>query len=353
MEEILSFPLCPSSPIPKLPSRSQNSPRRRPPRPRFPAARAKLHAPVPPIAPIPKIHPSLPKIPLSSSSSFEEKLLFLDSLGVDLASGAAAAAVARAPIGEMRAAAAALVELGLGPGELRRCAGMCPEILAAAPETIAAAAAFLRREAGVPAAALPRVIRRRPRLLVSSVPGRLRPTLYFLQTLGISPISRHATLLSCSVEEKLLPRLEFLESAGFSRKEARAMARRFPQLMCYSIEGNLRPKLGFLLDAMGRSPVELREFPHYFSFGLDGRIRPRHIACEERGVRLPLPAMLRPGDERFRARLDVCVGSSPPMRSSPLWQQSLEQVYGDHDNSLLCLERGKWRFSTSDSLLIA
>nr|CAD1820343.1 unnamed protein product [Ananas comosus var. bracteatus] len=170
---------------------------------------------------------------------------------------------------------------------------------------------------------------------------------------GISPISRHATLLSCSVEEKLLPRLEFLESAGFSRKEARAMARRFPQLMCYSIEGNLRPKLGFLLDAMGRSPVELREFPHYFSFGLDGRIRPRHIACEERGVRLPLPAMLRPGDERFRARLDVCVGSSPPMRSSPLWQQSLEQVYGDHDNSLLCLERGKWRFSTSDSVLLA
>lgn len=181
MEEILVFPLCPSSPIPKLPSLSQNTPRRRPPY--LPAARAKLHAPIPPIAPVPKIHPSLPKIPLSSSS-FEEKLIFLDSLGVDLASGAAATGVARAPIGDMRGAAAALVELGLGPGELRRCAGMCPEILAAEPETIAAAAAFLCREAGVPAPALPRVIRRRPRLLVSSVPGRLRPTLYFLQTLG-------------------------------------------------------------------------------------------------------------------------------------------------------------------------
>ncbi|CAL4914501.1 unnamed protein product [Urochloa decumbens] len=216
-------------------------------------------------------------------------------------------------------AAAVLLAAGVPPADLRRAAGMCPELLSVPAESIAAVLRFLTEEAGVPEPDLPRVLRRRPRLLVSPVAARLRPTLYFLRALGVPDLHRRADLLSFSVEDKLLPRIEFLESLGLAPRAARSMARRFPALFCYGVEGNMRPKAEYLLGAMARGADELFEFPEYFSYALATRIAPRHEACAARGVRLPLPAMLRPGEDKFRATLDGCVGSTPPRRRSPLW----------------------------------
>ncbi|XP_062211344.1 protein SEEDLING LETHAL 1, chloroplastic-like [Phragmites australis] len=219
-------------------------------------------------------------------------------------------------------AVAVLLAAGVPPADLRRAAGMCPELLSVPAETIAASLRFLTEEAGVPAADLPRVLRRRPRLLVSPVAARLRPTLYFLRALGVPDLHRRADLLSFSVEEKLLPRIEFLESLGLPSRAARSMARRFPALFCYGVEGNMRPKAEYLLGAMGRDIDELFDFPEYFSYALATRIAQRHEACAVRGVRMPLPAMLRPGEAKFRATLTACVGSTPPRRRSPLWYAS-------------------------------
>ncbi|RLN19227.1 uncharacterized protein C2845_PM02G25500 [Panicum miliaceum] len=226
-------------------------------------------------------------------------------------------------------AAAVLLAAGVPPADLRRAAGMCPELLSVPAETIAAALRFLTEEAGVPEADLPRVLRRRPRLLVSPVAARLRPTLYFLRALGVPDLHRRADLLSFSVEDKLLPRIEFLESLGLPSRTARSMARRFPALFCYGVEGNMRPKAEYLLGAMGRDAGELLEFPEYFSYALATRIAPRHEACAAGGVRLPLPAMLRPGEAKFRATLAGCVGSTPPRRRSPLWHATWVDD-GDH-----------------------
>ncbi|KAJ1253658.1 hypothetical protein BS78_01G348200 [Paspalum vaginatum] len=216
-------------------------------------------------------------------------------------------------------AAAVLLAAGVPPSDLRRAAGMCPELLSVPAESIASALRFLTEEAGVPEAELPRVLRRRPRLLVSPVASRLRPTLYFLRALGVPDLHRRADLLSFSVEEKLLPRIEFLESLGLPARAARSMARRFPALFGYGVEGNMRPKAEYLLRDMGRRADELFDFPEYFSYALAARIVPRHETCAARGVRLPLPAMLRPGDAKFRATLASCVGSTPPRARSPLW----------------------------------
>ncbi|KAF7053713.1 hypothetical protein CFC21_061567 [Triticum aestivum] len=216
-------------------------------------------------------------------------------------------------------AAAVLLEAGVRPEDLRRAAGMCPELMSVPVETITAALRFLTDEAGVPAEELPRVLRRRPRLLVSSAAARLRPTLYFLRALGVPDLHRRADLLSFSVEDKLLPRIEFLESLGLPSRAARSMARRFPALFYYGIDGNMRPKAEYLLGVMGRDADELFDFPEYFSYALDTRIATRHEACAARGVRMPLPAMLRPGERKFEDCLAGCVGSTPPRRRSPLW----------------------------------
>ncbi|CAL9185552.1 unnamed protein product, partial [Musa hybrid cultivar] len=329
MEEV--FPFCSYRglrQVPQIPTTLLS--RNAPVQPRLPllssprAARLSLHTPIPLPEKPPKLSPTLPLLPPdsapSSSSSFRDKLLFLDALGVDLFAAAAAhPALVAAPLADLRVAVDFLRSLGHAAPEIRRACGMCPEILTAAPADLAAAVAFLLREAGVQGRDLRRVIGRRPRLLVSDVARRLRPTLYFLQMLGVAPIARHASLLSCSVEEKLLPRLDFLEEVGFSYRDARAMARRFPQLFCYSIEENLRPKSQFFVSEMRRELRELRDFPQYFSFSLANRIRPRHQSCKEKGASFPLPALLRPNNEQFNAQLEVRISSSSPLRRSPLW----------------------------------
>lgn len=164
-----------------------------------------------------------------------------------------------------------------------------------------------------------RVINRRPRLLVCSVSKQLRPTLYFLQSIGIEEVNKHTDLLSCSVEEKFMPRIDYFENIGFSRRDATSMFQRFPALFCYSIKNNLEPKYSYFVVEMGRDLKELKEFPQYFSFSLENRIKPRHKMCVEMGVCFPLPALLKTNEVKFQSRLDVCVNSSTPLKTSPLW----------------------------------
>jgi mTERF domain-containing protein len=55
---------------------------------------------------------------------------------------------------------------------------------------------------------------------------------------------------------------------------------------------------------MGRDPAaELAEFPHYFAFSLQGRIRPRYDALRDRGIEMSLKDMLTSNDDEFRERL--------------------------------------------------
>lgn len=80
------------------------------------------------------------------------------------------------------------------------------------------------------------------------------------------------------------------------------MVRRSPGLLTFSIENNFRPKVEFL-EEMGRGVAELKEFPQYFSFSLEGKIKPRHRMLVESGLSMPLSEMLKVSDGEFRARL--------------------------------------------------
>ncbi|KAG6483589.1 transcription termination factor MTEF1, chloroplastic-like [Zingiber officinale] len=332
MEEI--FPFCSCRSLRQVPPIAPPLLSRTPPLDRCRRLRACAHlsknTPIPLPEKPPRISPPFPVLRLSSNPSpaavFHDKLLFLDSVGIDLfaASSSSHPALAAASLYDLRSSVHFLRSLGLSAPELRRACGMCPEILTASPSNLAAVVSFLLREAGVQDQDLRRVIFRRPRLLVSDVAGHLRPALYFLQMLGIAPIARHTSLLSCSVEEKFLPRLEFLEGVGFSPRNARAMARRFPQLFCYSIDENLRPKVEFLVLEMQRELRELRDFPQFFSFSLPNRIKPRHRTCKEKGVVFPLPVLLRPSNGQFMAQLEVRISSSLPLKRSPLWRTSMD-----------------------------
>lgn len=105
---------------------------------------------------------------------------------------------------------------------------------------------------------------------------------------------------------------------GFSKREATAMFRRFPQLFNYSVKDNYERKLNYFVVGMGRDLKELKEFPQYFSFSLENRIKPRHQACVDKGVCFPLNVLLKTSEAQFHRRLGVCCNSSMPLTKSPL-----------------------------------
>ncbi|XP_052175327.1 transcription factor E2FA-like isoform X3 [Diospyros lotus] len=284
--------------------------------PTISSAKASVHLPSkPPKTPEPAA--ASPPAHHRHPSEFQEKLLYLDSIGIDLFSLLAAhpqivsasAADIKAVVDFLRSAA------DLSSADIRRVAAMCPEVLTAGVSALVPVFTFLLREAGVAGSDLRRVLHRRPRLLSCSVKTRLRPSLYFLQsTIGIAEINRHTSLLSCSVEQKFIPRIEYFQKIGFSYRDTISMFRRFSPLFCYSIKENFEPKFDYFMVDMGRELKELKEFPQYFSFSLENRIKPRHQRCVEKGVFLSLPVMLKSTEERFRERLEVCCNSSMPLK---------------------------------------
>nr|GMD42907.1 transcription termination factor MTEF1, chloroplastic isoform X1 [Ipomoea batatas] len=305
------------------------SPSRRPsPSPNFPSPPPKHATNLPPAPPPPPA--DLPDVSLPAKKPFtphqnshlQEKLLYLDSLGVDsFRCFNSNPSLVSASLRQVKSVIEFLHALNLGSHDVRRVLHTCPEILTTPlSSTLLPAVTFLLREAGVDARSLPGVIRRRPRLLTRLVEEHLRPTLDFLQTtVGINDVSRWATLLCCSVDSKFIPRLDYFQRLGFSKQESTAIFRRFPPLFRYSIEENLEPKFNYFLVEMGRELKELMDYPQYFSFSLENRIKPRHQMCVEKGVCLSLPMMLKSSEVRFRDRLEVCCSSSMPVRTSPLW----------------------------------
>ncbi|XP_020110130.1 transcription termination factor MTEF1, chloroplastic-like [Ananas comosus] len=261
--------------------------------------------------------------PLSSSSCataaaaaadagilFREKLLYLEhELGVDPSRALALNPSLRsAPISSLRSAASLLLAFGLLPSDASRVFSQHPHLLTSDPSlSLLPSLRFLLGPVAIPFPHLRSAVLRCPRLLASSVPLQLHPTLLFLRRVGfVGPrrITAHtALLLVSSVERTLIPKLDFLRSLGLSDRDTNKLVLRSPSILTFSVDRNLRPKAEFLTQQMGRDAVELKAFPQYFSFSLEGRIKPRHRMLKESGLAMPLSEMLKVSDGEFRVRL--------------------------------------------------
>ncbi|KAH1032451.1 hypothetical protein J1N35_044625 [Gossypium stocksii] len=276
--------------------------------------------PHPKIPQIPSTSPPPPMPPPNSHSDFQEKMLYLESIGLDLFFLIQHhPPIIFASLHDLKSTVDFLASMNFTMLELRRILSMCPHILTVKPTSLLPIFTFLLREAHVNGSDLNKVINRRPRLLACNVETQLRPTLYFLQSIGISEVKKHTSLLTCSVENKLIPRIDYFQKIGFSHRQTISMFCRFPPLFNYSIKENYELKLNYFMVEMGRDLREIREFPQYFSFSLENRIKPRHQICVEKGVCFPLPALLKTSEVEFRSRLEVCCNSTLPLKGSSLW----------------------------------
>ncbi|KAL5537391.1 hypothetical protein UlMin_045642 [Ulmus minor] len=164
---------------------------------------------------------------------------------------------------------------------------MCPKILTSNVNSdLNPIFNFLFQELKVPESKFRKVINKCPRLLASSAKDQLKPALFYLQRLGFKDLEalayHDAVLLVSIVENTLIPKLGFLQSLGFSKEEAVGMVLRCLALFTFSIENNYKPKFEYFTGEMGRKLEELKEFPQYFAFSLDKRIKPRHMEVVER-----------------------------------------------------------------------
>lgn len=148
-------------------------------------------------------------------------------------------------------------------------------------------------------------------MLICSVRDQLKPALFYLHRLGFRDFEALAysepVLLASNVEKTLKPKLEFLMGLGYTKEEAIGMVLRCPSLFTFSIENNFKPKIEYFLGEMKGKLEDIKEFPQYFAFSLEKRIKPRHLEVLQSGVEVPLPILLKSTDQEFSELLSKLI----------------------------------------------
>ncbi|KAJ4701186.1 Transcription termination factor like [Melia azedarach] len=100
----------------------------------------------------------------------------------------------------------------------------------------------------------------------------------------------------------ILKPVEFLLGRGISSGDVANMIVKCPQLVACRIE-LMKNSFYFFKSEMGRPMKELMEFPDYFTYSLESRIKPRYQRLQSKGIRCSLNWFLNCSDQRFEERL--------------------------------------------------
>ncbi|PSS07225.1 Transcription termination factor like [Actinidia chinensis var. chinensis] len=197
-------------------------------------------------------------------------------------------------------------ELGIRNKKLCQVIATSPQLLLRKPQEFLQVVVFLR-DLGLDEEAIGGVLGRCPQIFASSMDKTLKKKLDFLTTIGVSKghlcrvIRKYPELFVCDVERTLVPRLKYLMKTGLSNRDIAFMVNGFSPLLGYSIEQVLRPKLEFLVNTMGKPLKDVVDYPRYFSYSLERKIKPRYWVLKGRNVECSLKDMLGKNDEEFAA----------------------------------------------------
>lgn len=197
-----------------------------------------------------------------------------------------------------------LCEMEIKNKKLGHVIATSPQLLLRKPQEFLQVVAFFK-DLGMEEDAIARTVSRCPEIFAASIDKTLEKKLQFLSSIGISKphiprvVRKYPELFVCDVDKALLPRLRYLTKIGLSKKDIGFMVRRFSPLLGYSIDEVLRPKLEFLVNTMGRPVTEVVDYPRYFSYSLEKRIKPRYWVVKSRNIDVTLKEMLGKNDDEF------------------------------------------------------
>eukprot|EP00252_Welwitschia_mirabilis_P027662 TRINITY_DN954_c0_g1_i2.p1 TRINITY_DN954_c0_g1~~TRINITY_DN954_c0_g1_i2.p1 ORF type:complete len:529 (-),score=107.45 TRINITY_DN954_c0_g1_i2:305-1891(-) len=110
--------------------------------------------------------------------------------------------------------------------------------------------------------------------------------------------------ISVISHEPVLQRLGLFRLWGFSIGDLSKMVVKCPQLLALNRD-DMELAFNFFKSEMKGSLQELVEFPAFFTYGLESRIKPRFLKVSSRGLHCSLSWFLNCSDEKFEDRLDA------------------------------------------------
>ncbi|XP_078441581.1 mitochondrial transcription termination factor family protein [Wolffia australiana] len=174
------------------------------------------------------------------------------------------------------------------------------------PNLVALAAVGVRPET------IPAMVAQFPQLLGLPLKAKLAAQQFFFShKLGVGPDGFAATMERLPQLAGLNPSLiskpaEFLRGRGLSGEAVAAMVTRCPQLLVLRVE-MMKRSFFFFKAEMQRPLKELVEFPEFFTYSLESRVRPRHERVKEKGIKCGLDWFLNCSDRRFEERMKAVV----------------------------------------------
>ncbi|CAL5086853.1 unnamed protein product [Urochloa decumbens] len=179
-----------------------------------------------------------------------------------------------------------------------------PQLLLRKPDEFVQTVVFFR-EMGFDKETVGRILCRSPEVFASNVESTLKKKINFLVDFGVSKhhlprtIRKYPELLLLDINHTLLPRMNYLLEVGLSKKDVCSMIYRFSPILGYSIELVMKPKLVFLLRTMKKPLKAIVEYPRYFSYSLERKIKPRFLVLKNRKIDCSVTDMLAKNDELF------------------------------------------------------
>ncbi|BBN04719.1 mTERF domain-containing protein, mitochondrial [Marchantia polymorpha subsp. ruderalis] len=163
------------------------------------------------------------------------------------------------------------------------------------------------KEAGI--SDIARAIFKIPQIMSLSLDNKYKGILQFLQEElhlqndQISKIvSSQISILSFSVETNIRPKVGFFSEMGLQNDDIARLVVKYPNIFCHSLEKSIKPKVQYLVKEMNLQVMELISFPHYLSYSLPDRIRPRHEYVSKYGFNFRLSSLLSCCENVFHKR---------------------------------------------------
>ncbi|KDP22881.1 hypothetical protein JCGZ_01955 [Jatropha curcas] len=161
---------------------------------------------------------------------------------------------------------------------------------------------------GISKESLPSLIAQYPQILGLPLKAKLSSQQYFFSLkLKINPegfsqvIEKMPQIVSLN-QNVVMKTVEFLLGRGIPSEDVAKMVVKCPQLVALRIP-LMKNSYYFYKSEMGRPLKELVDFPEFFTYSLESRIKPRYQKLKSKWIRCSLNWFLNCSDQRFEERL--------------------------------------------------
>ncbi|XP_031254718.1 transcription termination factor MTERF5, chloroplastic-like isoform X4 [Pistacia vera] len=184
-----------------------------------------------------------------------------------------------------------LLELGMDLEQIKLATRRCPSFANYSLERKIKPLVEFLLDLGVAKSEIPKILVQRPHLCGHCISGKIIPMMLYLEDMGVDKkqwakvIFRSPGLLSHSMQ-KVQAVVNFLLELGLSGDSIGKVLTRFPRIVCYSVEDNLRPTAEYLKRLGVNVAIVVHRFPAILCCSIEGHLKLVTKFFYERGFRV-------------------------------------------------------------------